>query len=477
MSTSIKDDIESRYKRLFGYRAGYLPKDLKSLTPWYTSLEKEIKAAQIAKPNKKLHKSVAGMAKLIEQDGIVRMFADEMIQQQYLLRDPQGKPIPSASIIKSIPDMLAKLNHIVTYAPWFSDPSHFPMSSLFAYAMMTVGGESLFRNPAFNTSLTAVLNEWCNYLTSKKSLSVINSDDGTGASGKKGWLCADAYGSGKNGMKLWEFYVPNINAPHWGFKSYNDYFHRNILDGRQKNNSQQPSIELYPEQHAIWLENATSGSDHQQITNFRPIAKPDDPRVIVSANDGTVSQIANNICRQDQFWLKGTPYSLSNMLDGNYVDRFVGGRVIQSFLSGANYHQLHAPIEGIVRCQKVVQGLTFSQSQYTAGWDTTGTDSLVYESAVNTRALIFIESPIRSIGMVCVMPIGITEISSITITVQDGQKVKKGDPLAYFNYGGSTLAMVFKKGAISRFTVHQPTPDKGIEGSTIKVNSQIAIAR
>jgi hypothetical protein len=83
------------------------------------------------------------MASRIESDGIVRMFTDEMIEQQYLLRDPSGKPIPPASIIKSVPDMLAKLNHIVSYAPWFSDPSHFPMSALFGYVMMTPSGELL----------------------------------------------------------------------------------------------------------------------------------------------------------------------------------------------------------------------------------------------------------------------------------------------------------------------------------------------
>lgn len=471
----IRDDMEHRYRRLFGYRAGYLPRDLRSLDSWLEQLGKDVKAA----PKRKLHKSVAAMAALIERDGIVRMFADQMIQQQYHLRGPQGQTVPPASIIKSIPDMLAKLNYIVTYAPWFSDPSHFPMSSLFAYVMMTPGGESLFRNPDYNRSLTGVLDEWCGFLDSKKSLKVITPEDRKLPNGsrRQGWLSAAAYGSGKNGMKLWEFYIPDIKAKHWGFTSYNNYFHRFILDGTTPRNSQEPPKRRYPKQHAIWQKNATEGPNHEQIWNFRPVAKPKNPKVIVSANDGTVSQIANKVKPLDRFWLKGTPYSLVNMLDNHHVDRFVGGRVMQSFLSGANYHRWHAPIDGKVRFAKVVEALSFSQSEYTAGWDTTGTDSLVYESAVNTRGLVFIESPIKSIGMVCVIPIGITEISSVTITVKKGDKVKKGDELGYFSYGGSTLALVFQKGAIKRFTVHAPDPDKCIEGSTIEVNSQIAVAR
>ena len=473
MTTLIRDDIEQRYKGLFGYRAGYLPKNLKTLNPWFKILEKEVKAAQAATKKKKWHKSVAGMAELIERDGIVRMFVEEMIQQQYLLRDPNGKPIPRANIIKSVPDMLAKLNHIVTYAPWFSDASHFPMSSLYAYVMMTPAGESLFRNPNFNSCLTGVLQEWCRFLDSKKSLHVITAEN---TKGRQGWLSPAAYGSGKTGMKLWEFYIPNIAAKHWGFKSYNDYFHRKILNGNQPNNTQEPPKKQYPQQHALWQKNATQGPDHKQITNFRPVADPDDPRVIVSSNDGQVSQIANKVKAQDKFWLKGTPYSLSNMLDGLYVDRFVGGRIVQSFLSGANYHRWHSPIDGIVRCQKVVEALSFSQSEYTSSWDDTGTDSLVYESAVNTRGLVFIQSPLKSIGMVCVIPIGITEISSVTIEVEDGQPVKKGEPLGFFSYGGSTLALVFQKNAIRRFTVRQPGPGKCDPGSTILVNSKIAEA-
>lgn len=37
-----------------------------------------------------------------------------------------------------------------------------------------------------------------------------------------------------------------------------------------------------------------------------------------------------------------------------------------------------------------------------------------YDATVNTRGLVFIESPDPKIGMVCVIPLGITEMSSVT---------------------------------------------------------------
>lgn len=447
-------DIDHLYTSLYGVRAGLLPARRALLHPWHARIKKQIGD----RPPRRLSPSVAAMAALIETDGIVRMFADQMIQEQALLRDPQGQPIPPASVIKDIPDMLHKLNHIVTYAPWFSDPSHFPMSALFVYVMMTPSGESLFRNAAFNDSLRGVLKEWCGYLDSPASLEVITPQV---RKGEVGWLSPQAYGGGAGGMRLWEFQIPDFaDKKHWGFRSYNDYFHREIL--QEVTPDQEPPRHL-PAQRAIWAKHTQVGAVP------RPLAGPDDPRVIVSANDGQVWKIAHDVKATDRFWLKGQPYSLIDMLRGHHVDRFVGGSVFQAFLSGANYHRWHAPIAGVVRRAQLVEGLMFSEARR-AGWDPdAGVKSQGYEASVNTRALVFIESPVRSIGMVCVIPIGITEISSVTITVEEGQRVEKGQELGFFSYGGSTLALVFQPGAVARYT--------HAVGDPINVNAQIAAAR
>jgi phosphatidylserine decarboxylase len=65
----------------------------------------------------------------------------------------------------------------------------------------------------------------------------------------------------------------------------------------------------------------------------------------------------------------------------------------------------------------------------------------VYDTAVNTRTLVFIERH-PGIGMVCVIPIGITEISSIVLAEGIAEKtaVKKGRKLGWFRFGGSTCA-------------------------------------
>ncbi|HYM60492.1 MAG TPA: phosphatidylserine decarboxylase family protein [Thermoanaerobaculia bacterium] len=412
--------IEAKYRRQFGYLAGYLPRDRGAVDDFHRDLAKtlsKLKGEQRDVP------SVAALRRLIDVNGIIRMYVVQMIDE-----------VPKKHRqIKSTDEMLAALNHIVRTAPLYTPikkkQNFFPVSTLFTYMMMTPAGEAIFRNDIFNGAIRAILNEWCRFLDSRESQYVLNT-------GVNGWLSPPAYKMNK----LEEFIIPDKSAPHWGWESFNAYFHRQIK----------------PE--------------------CRPVDAPNDPKVIVSANDGTVYMIAREVKRSDAFWIKGQPYSLVNMLNNTeYVDRFVGGDVFQSFLSGADYHRWRSPIAGTVRYAKVVDGLMFSDAE-SAGYDpTAGTYSQGYEASVNARGLVFIESDDPVIGLVCVIPIGITEISSVTIQVKPGDRLKKGDELGYFSYGGSSMALVFQPGAIKRFTVKQRhgNPD---DGPPIKVNARIAIA-
>ncbi|HEV7658246.1 MAG TPA: phosphatidylserine decarboxylase family protein [Allosphingosinicella sp.] len=425
MDEELEKKLDARYRSHFGYLAGYLPKDRKIVDAWQRDLKRQLETAKADGTTKPRGPAVQAMADLIARDGVVRMYVEQMIEEQ-----PADKKLAS-----SVEDMLASLDHIVTTAPEYtpgpSQGNAFPMSNLFTYMMMTPAGEALFRNAAFNVALTGVLKDWCAFLDSPASRYVLNE-------GETGWLCRPAYWYNK----LYDFEIPDPSDPHWGWPSFNAFFHR----------------EIKPE--------------------CRPVAEPDNPRVIVSPNDGTVYNMADNVQPTAQFWLKAEPYSLFNMLDGHYVDRFAGGSVFQSYLSGADYHRWRSPIDGIVRHARVVEGLTFSDAESAGYDDTAATYSQGYETAVNTRGLVFIESPDSTIGMVCVIPVGITEISSVRISVKEGDKVRKGDELGYFSYGGSSMAIVFQPGAIDRFTVPgRPAGNDPDSGPPIRVNAQIAIAR
>jgi phosphatidylserine decarboxylase len=425
MTDHSEHAIDKKYESHFGYIAGYLPKNREAVDEWQRNLKREIEESRAKGRKKKRNKAVEELAQLIELNGVIRMYVEQMIAHQ----PPQHKTVTDVA------DMLDMLNHIVHTAPLYnSDPqklNNFPMSNLFTYMMMTQAGEAVFRDAEFNAAIRKILQEWCTFLDSPKSASVLNERE-------DGWLSPSAY----TYNKLYEFEY-NKKLPHWGWKSFNDYFHRQI-----------------------------------KLEEYRPIDDPDNPKVIVSANDGTVYNIADNVRRTDRFWLKGQPYSLVNVLNNEYVDRFVGGSVFQSFLSGADYHRWRSPVDGVVRHTQIVDGLMFSDAE-SAGIDpTAATYSQGYEASVNTRGLVFIESDDPVIGMVCVIPIGITEISSITITAKNGDKLKKGAELGYFSYGGSSMCLVFQPGAIRKFTVPNRPPNVNPDsGHPIKVNAQIALAR
>jgi len=423
MKNNIKSIKKDWYTSKFGVLAGYLPQDKKHLKIWFEELIAGVEKEKRKNKTLVFQPTVQALADLIYTNGIVRMYVTQMIDEV----------APANRHIKSVTGLLEALDFIIQRAPAYNpDPAKrntFPMSTLFVYMMFTPSGEAAFRNAAFNDALRRILQAWCDYLDSPASQDVLNT-------GKYGWLSKSAYELNK----LDEFIIPDKNAPHWGFKSYNDYFHRQIK----------------PE--------------------CRPIASPDDSKVIVSANDGTVYNIARNVKWSDTFWIKSQPYSLVNMLDNSkFTDDFIGGDVFQSFLSGANYHRWRAPVSGKIIEARIIDGLMFSEL-HSEGFDKdAGILSQGFESAVNTRGLVIIESDDKTIGKVCVIPIGITEISSVVIQAKVGQRVKKGDELGYFSYGGSTLCLAFQPKAVKNFTVKAPSKSNP-QGDAIDVNAQIAAA-
>ena len=65
----------------------------------------------------------------------------------------------------------------------------------------------------------------------------------------------------------------------------------------------------------------------------------------------------------------------------------------------------------------------------------------------NKRVGVLIES--ETFGAVQFVAIGATSVGSIRFTVEQGSKVKKGDELGYFAFGGSTVITLVPKGLLS----------------------------
>ncbi len=206
-------------------------------------------------------------------DSMARMYASNMLEEFGKGAIVELGMSPS---FKTVEQWLSCINYVIQRAPTY-EGQHFPMSRLFVFFMYTPSGATLFRLKEFNVLLTAVLQGWCDYLDSPDSRGVLNPQQEINP--QEGWLSLDSQTN--NCLKQYVNYnnKDNPDLPYWGFKSYNDFFHREI-----------------------------------DLVNYRPLAGETDDSVIVSANDGTVYRIARNVKLCDKFWAKGQNYSLIDML-------------------------------------------------------------------------------------------------------------------------------------------------------------------
>ena len=98
----------------------------------------------------------------------------------------------------------------------------------------------------------------------------------------------------------------------------------------------------------------------------------------------------------------------------------------------------------MIRKAYLVPGAYYAEN-LVQGFDATGPDeSLAYITQVNTRAVIFIEADNPSIGLLCLLGVGMREFSLCEITVREGQRAGKGEHLGIFHFGGSTHCLVFR---------------------------------
>lgn len=376
-----------------------------------------------------LHPPVRDLKELIENNSEVNIFFHQMFSQvpRYppYNRDPAGKPE-----VRNYHLMLRLINSTMTRAPEFNPHGILtrPINVILAWPMGTVGGYAAFLNDEVNVHFKNILNCWGEFLKSEASAYVLSTNP------TKGWF-------GENAMKAMPDFVQTFKCdpdkPHYGFTSWDNFFTREFRD------------------------------------DARPIAYPDDNKVIANACESAPYRLQKNVKSRDRFWIKSQQYSVIFMMANDILaEKFVGGTVYQAVLSFVSYHRWHSPVNGKIVTAYVKDGSYYSEIQ-SEGFDVNGPDlSMAFVTEVATRALIFIEADNPYIGLMCFIAVGLTEVSTCEITVKEGQHVKKGEQVGTFHYGGSTHCLVFRPGVKLDFDLHGQTP--GLHSQNIPINSRIA---
>lgn len=211
--------------------------------------------------------------------------------------------------------------------------------------------------------------------------------------------------------------------------------------------------------------------------NSRPIDSIDDDSIIVTPVD-SLPQGVWNINKDGNFHaegikddngvtLKSTTFISIEQLLGEkckqYGKNFYGGKLTHSYLHYNDYHRFHFPISGtileaeIVTPSPLVGGIVY--------WDKK-TNSYVLKSnslswqAYETRGVVILDT---FVGKVALLPIGMGQVSSVNFekNIKKGLKIKKGDPLGYFLFGGSDFVMIFEEKADFNITAEKGGEAKG----------------
>jgi phosphatidylserine decarboxylase len=410
------------------YRVGeWLPSDHDFLARWLAMMIRKSDAER-----RTLHPVIAEFRDLIESDPAIFMLFNLMFEQVPRRPpydcDPTGKPQ-----VRDYQHMLQLLNTIMTHAPEFdrSGLVGCPINTILDWSMGTAAGMAAFLNERVNAALKKVLNAWGRFLASSDSTYVLSEHP------QKGWFGADARAA-MPGFER-EFHC-HPDRPHHGFNSWDEFFTREFRPG------------------------------------VRPVASPEEDSVIVNACESAPFRIAREVHYRDRFWIKSQPYSIVHMLANDALaPLFAGATVYQAYLSPLCYHRWHSPVSGKVVKAYLKEGSYYAEAA-SHGFDPAGpNDSMSYITEVATRAVMFIEADNADIGLLCVLAVGMAEVSSCQICVYEGQRVRKGDQIGMFHYGGSTHCLIFRPGVKLEFDHHGQKP--GLRAQNIPVNARIATVR
>lgn len=212
----------------------------------------------------------------------------------------------------------------------------------------------------------------------------------------------------------------------------------------------------------------------------RPIASPDDDRVVVFPADSTFAG-AYLINEKSEVVLKNLPWKVKDLVGEEFGNDFHDGIWMHCFLNTFDYHRQHAPISGKVLKADVIEGAAYlevvvkkdekeghnylepcrlirdrhklEREQKEGGVHTVDAPDTPGYQFLQTRGRIIIEND--KLGKVAVLPIGMAQVSSVKLVEGlEGKTVKKGDEISHFEFGGSDCVMLFQqKARVSGFPI------------------------
>jgi len=170
----------------------------------------------------------------------------------------------------------------------------------------------------------------------------------------------------------------------------------------------------------------------------RPIAEPTNSKVAVSAADSR-ALFFPTVDQAKKLWIKGEKFNLINLVGEQMAQEFDKSSLVIFRLAPQDYHRFHSPVDGVVGKMFPHDGALFTVNPIAIR-------EKVDVYTENKRIVTTIKT--KDFDNVLFIAVGATMVGSISMTVNEGATVKRGDEMGFFAFGGSTVLVFFKPNSI-----------------------------
>jgi phosphatidylserine decarboxylase len=176
-------------------------------------------------------------------------------------------------------------------------------------------------------------------------------------------------------------------------------------------------------------------------SDARPIASPTDDRVLVSAADCRMV-CYQSVASAERIWLKGTPIDLPELVGHDF--RYLLSSELQNpaiaiaRLAPNDYHRWHMPARAQLVKRTLLDGTYYSVSPRAV--------RACNVLTTNKRVVCLMDSSAIGLGHWLLIAVGAAMVASIKIRddLREGEStLNKGEEHGYFQFGGSTLVLLF----------------------------------
>lgn len=178
------------------------------------------------------------------------------------------------------------------------------------------------------------------------------------------------------------------------------------------------------------------------IRKLKPTVRPlmPDPSVAIIPADGRY-YFYQNIEESPGFIVKGQKFQLKELLQNDsLVETYRNASMVMARLCPSDYHRFHFPCDCFPSETRFINGHLYSVNPMAIKKN-------IQIFSQNKRTICELQSPL--FGNILYMEIGATNVGSIKETYIPGQFYLKGAEKGYFEFGGSSLILLFPQGSIA----------------------------